>query len=96
MSVSFTNIYVYWILNFVSLLTVSYFADLHGSITVMTFIHGKIFLLSDIINGMEMSEQIIYIIIFYLFIYFIPSIVTLASHLAGFQFSFLICGYPLL
>jgi len=39
MSVSFTNIYVYWILNFVSLLTVSYLEDLHVSITVVTFLY---------------------------------------------------------
>jgi hypothetical protein len=59
------------------------------------FVHGKIFLL-DIINGVEMSEQIRDFIIFYLYIYFIPSVVTLASHWAGFQLSFLTFGYPLL
>jgi len=38
MIVSFTNIYVYWILNSVSL-TVSYFEDLHVSSMVVTFLY---------------------------------------------------------
>jgi hypothetical protein len=62
----------------------------------VTFCTWEKFLLLDMIKGVDISEQIIVFISFYLFIYFIPSIVTLASHLAGFQFSFLTGGYPLL
>ena len=97
-SVSFTNIYVYWILNCV-IINCVVFWGLAASVSWMwLFCTWEKFLLSDIMKGVDMSEQIIVFIIFYLFIYlcFVPSIVTLASHLAGFQFSFLTYGYPLL